>query len=275
MELDAILRRVESLPPLPRTVIEIEEFRTKNDKEISDLLTIIEKDALIVSNILKIANSAMFGFRSKVETPIRAVSLLGINFTVSIAISASTQRLLESSLDPYGVSIDDFMKSSNISSVLANLWLGTFNAELKDEIILPALLQDIGKFVLADFIKSENLEKEFKAKIQSGTSSIEEIEKEVLGVTTSYVTAQIFRHWKLSTNLINSIEFVDDIENVEDDYKEIAQILDVIKTAANMINPLCKSSVEKALQKAKKYGLDSVSLLKSINTLQNRIDEIL
>lgn len=275
MELDAILRRVESLPPLPRTVIEIEEFRTKNDKEISDLLTIIEKDALIVSNILKIANSAMFGFRSKVETPIRAVSLLGINFTVSIAISASTQRLLESSLDPYGVSIDDFMKSSNISSVLANLWLGTFNAELKDEIILPALLQDIGKFVLADFIKSENLEKEFKAKIQSGTSSIEEIEKEVLGVTTSYVTAQIFRHWKLSTNLINSIEFVDDIENVEDDYKEIAQILDVIKTAANMINPLYKSSVEKALQKAKKYGLDSVSLLKSINTLQNRIDEIL
>ena len=64
-----ILQKIESLPPLPKTIIDIEEFRKRKDKEAADLLDIIEKDALIISTLLKISNSAMFGFRSKVETP--------------------------------------------------------------------------------------------------------------------------------------------------------------------------------------------------------------
>ncbi|RBQ29682.1 HDOD domain-containing protein [Aliarcobacter vitoriensis] len=275
MQLEAILKRVEALPPLPRTVTEIEEFRRKSDKEILDLLSIIEKDALIVTNLLKISNSAMFGFRSKVETPLRAISLLGINFTVSIAISTSTQKLLKSSLEPYGVTNNDFMKSSNISSVLANLWLNKFDPSLKEEIILPALLQDIGKFILADFIKSENKDTDFKKRIQEQDDSLEDIEREFLGVTTSYVTAQVFKHWKLSTNLINSIEFIDDISNVQENFKKRAQILDVIKTASNIIEPLSQKSIEKAIKKAKIYNLDANSLQDAINILRTRIDEVI
>ncbi|WP_418185304.1 HDOD domain-containing protein [Aliarcobacter vitoriensis] len=275
MQLEAILKRVEALPPLPRTVTEIEEFRRKSDKEILDLLSIIEKDALIVTNLLKISNSAMFGFRSKVETPLRAISLLGINFTVSIAISTSTQKLLKSSLEPYGVTNNDFMKSSNISSVLANLWLNKFDPSLKEEIILPALLQDIGKFILADFIKSENKDTDFKKRIQEQDYSLEDIEREFLGVTTSYVTAQVFKHWKLSTNLINSIEFIDDISNVQENFKKRAQILDVIKTASNIIEPLSQKSIEKAIKKAKIYNLDTNSLQDAINILKTRIDEVI
>lgn len=273
MKLSSILQKVETLPPLPRTVIEIEEFRAKEEKEIAELLNIIEKDALIVSSILRIANSAMFGFRSKVETLARAVSLLGINFTVSIAISSSTQKLIETSLDAYGVSNDRFMRASNIASVLANLWLNKVDTKLKDEIILPALLQEVGKYVLSDFIKSEQKEAEFKSRIASG-ESIEKIEKDITGTTTSYVTAQIFKHWKLSTNLINSIEFVDDIENVEDEFKNIAQILDVIKTASNILDPLSKSNIEKALKKAKDYNLDLKPLQEAIETIQNRTENI-
>lgn len=275
LQLKAILTRVEALPPLPRTVSEIEEFRRKSDKEITELLKIIEKDALIVTNLLKISNSAMFGFRSKVETPLRAISLLGINFTVSIAISTSTQKLLKSNLEPYGVTNNDFMRSSNISSVLANLWLNNFEPKLKEEIILPALLHDIGKFILADFIKSENKEEEFREKIKAGESSIEDIESEFFGVTTSYVTAQVFKHWKLSSNLINSIEFIDNVNSVHDDFKKIAQILDVIKTVAIITDPLSDKSIEKAIKKAKLYNLDTNNLQNSIKILQTRLDEVI
>ena len=58
-----ILQKIESLPPLPKTIIDIEEFRKRKDKEAADLLDIIEKDALIISTLLKISNSAMLGFR--------------------------------------------------------------------------------------------------------------------------------------------------------------------------------------------------------------------
>ncbi len=265
-----ILQKIESLPPLPKTVTEIEEFRRKINKEAMELLNIIEKDALIISTLLKISNSAMFGFRSKVETPSRAVSLLGINFTISIAIGGTVQNLLMTKLEPYGINSDDFMRASNISSTLANLWLSKIDFDLKEEILLPALLQETGKFILADLILSEKKSDLFKSKISSGIS-VKDAEMELLGVTTSQITAQIFRHWKLSENLINMIEYVDDISNANPEYLKKSQILDIIKTACNVNNPLSEENVSIAMKKATAYGFDVKILKTAIETLQDRL----
>ncbi|CAM3576660.1 HDOD domain-containing protein [Arcobacter aquimarinus] len=270
MSSNNILEKIESLPPLPKTIIEIEEFRKKTNKESAELLEIIEKDALIISTLLKISNSAMFGFRSKVETPGRAINLLGINFTISIAIGGTVQNLLMTNLEPYGINSDDFMKASNISSTLASLWLSKIDIELKDEIVLPALLQETGKFIIADLIVNEGKSDLFKSKIASG-ASIEDTEKELLGFTTSEVTAKIFRHWKLSENLINLIENVDNVSKAEDEYKKKTQILDIIKTAAYINAPLSANNVKKALEKASAYGFDTNILKNAITTLEDRL----
>lgn len=271
MKIEDVLRRVESLPPLPRTIVLIEEYRRDNEKEIDKLHNIISKDALIVTNLLRIANSAMFGFRSKIETPLRAISLLGINFTISIAISTSSQKILVNSLSPYGLTNDTFMNSSNMASVLASLWLEKIDEKLKDEIILPALLLDIGKFILSDLIVSEHLDKEFKIKIDEGIA-IEDLEKEYFGFTSSFVTAKIFKHWRLNPNLVTSIEFVDDLENAPEEFKEKAKILDVIKTATCIKEPLSNNSIKKALEKANKYVFDTKILENAILNLKQRID---
>ena len=267
-----ILEKIESLPPLPKTIIEIEEFRKKINKEAIDLLEIIEKDALIISTLLKISNSAMFGFRSKVETPSRAINLLGINFTISIAIGGTVQNLLMTNLEPYGINSDDFMRASNISSTLANLWLSKIDFDLKEEILLPALLQETGKFILADLILSEKKSDLFKSKISAG-NSVKDVEMELLGVSTSQITAQIFRHWKLSDNLINMIEYVDDISKASPEYVKKSQILDVIKTACNVNNPLSEENIAKAIKKATAYGFDVKIFIKAIETLQDRLLE--
>ena len=121
---------------------------------------------------------------------------------------------------------------------------------------------------------SEKKSELFKSKIASG-ASVENVEKELLGVTTSQITAQIFRHWKLSDNLINMIEHVDDISNASDNFKKKSQILDVIKTACSIKEPLSDESIEKAVQKATAYGLDVKSFKKAIETLQDRLlDEL-
>lgn len=270
MSSNSILEKIESLPPLPQTIIDIEEFRKKHDKEAVDLLKIIEKDALIISTLLKISNSAMFGFRSKVETPSRAINLLGINFTISIAIGGTVQNLIMTSLEPYGINSDGFMRASNISSTLASLWLSKVDIELKDEIILPALLQEIGKFILSDLLISEQKDGLFRSKLASGLS-IEKAEKELLGFTTSEITSKIFGYWKLSENLVNMIEFVDNVENANEKYLTQTQILDVIKTACKVSEPLSDQAIADAIEKATKYGLDVKALKKAIETIQDRL----
>ena len=268
--LDSILEKIESLPPLPQTIIEIEEFRRKREKESDELLSIIEKDALIVSTLLKISNSAMFGFRSKVETPGRAINLLGINFTISIAIGGTVQNLLMANLEPYSINSDDFMDASTLSSSLANLWVSKIDFDLKDELLLPTLLQEAGKYVLADVIISQDKVDQFKMLLAEG-KTLPEAEKETIGLTTSEITAKIFRHWKLSEKLINTIEYVDEISKCEDEYLQKAQILDVIKTACNVTSPLSDENANLALSKAKAYNLDTKSLSAAIEKLQDRI----
>jgi len=263
--------KIDSLPPLPKTIMEIEEFRGKvGDKEPFELLKIIEKDALIISTLLKVSNSAMFGFRSKVETPSRAINLLGVNFTISIAIGGTVQNLLTTNLDPYGITTDDFMDASNLASSLTNLWVAKIDYDLKEELLLPALLQETGKFIVSDVIQSEDRVAEFNKEI-SGDKEIADVEKEMIGKNTSEITADIFRHWKLSENLVNAIEFVDNIKECPSDFLEKAKILHVIKTACNITDPLSDDNCAKALAKAKEFGLDTKLLQKAMDTLQTRL----
>ena len=265
-----IIEKIESLPPLPKTIIEIEEYRQQPEKEASDLLKIIEKDALIVSTLLKVSNSAMFGFRSKVETASKAINLLGINFTISIAIGGRIQNLLKTNLSAYGINSDDFMNASNLATTLVSLWLNKVSIELKDELVLPALLQEAGKFVLADIIESSGKIDDFKEFLSSG-KSITEAEKEITGMSTSLITAKIFKHWKLSDNLINAIEYVDDLDKCDPKYLEKSKILDVTKTICNVSDPFSEENIEKGLIKAKNYGFDLKPLESSIEKLQDRL----
>lgn len=265
-----IVEKIESLPPLPKTIIEIEEFRQEPDKESFELLKIIEKDALIVSTLLKVSNSAMFGFRSKVETASKAINLLGINFTISIAIGGTIQNLLKTNLTPYGISSDDFMRASNLATTLTSLWLNKVSFDLKEELVLPALLQEAGKFVLADVIESTGKTEEFKELLAAG-KKISDVEKEILGVSTSEITARIFKHWKLSDNLINTIEYVDDIEKCPSEYLKESQILSVVKTICDVRDTFTDESIKEGIEKAKSYYLNTIALEEAIEKLQERL----
>ena len=177
--LEDILEKIDNLPPLPQTITEIEEFRKRAEKDADDLLKIIEKDALIISTLLKVSNSVIFGFRTKIETPKRIISLLGINFTIFIAINETVQNMLKTDLAPYKITNEEFMEASSMSSILANLWLSKVDTELKEDILLPALLQEAGKFILSELLIMKNKSTDFINQ-QQNDKDIVEIEKEIL-----------------------------------------------------------------------------------------------
>ncbi len=269
MILDNILEKIESLPPLPQTIEEIEKFKKSKDKEIDKLVKIIEKDPLVITTLLKISNSSFFGFRSKVESVNRVVSLLGINFTIYVAISETINNILTTDLAPYGIESEDFMNASTAASNLVNLWLGQVDNQLKEEVLLASILQETGKFILSELIISRNLTDEFK-KLLENEVEIKNAEKELLGISTSQVTAEIFKYWQLSNDLVDMIMFVDDINLCSSEYKQKSQILDVVKTACQVNSLLTTNSVEKAIKKAVEYNLEVEPLKNAIQILQDR-----
>ena len=104
-----LLEEIHSLPPLPSSVFELNEYKNIGNTNTTELISIIGKDPLMIITILKIVNSSMFGFKGKIETLERAINLLGINFTISVAIGSAIQNNINGNLLAYAVKNDDFI----------------------------------------------------------------------------------------------------------------------------------------------------------------------
>lgn len=268
---ELIVEKIDSLPPLPNSVLELEEFRKMSNKEPLDLLKIIEKDPLIITTVLRVANSAMFGFVSEVETPSRAISLLGVNFTISIALGSVIQNLIQTNLSAYKASTEDFMFACNLASSLVNSWVAKISFDLKEDLLLPAFLQETGKFVISEVIHEKALTEEFQNQLDI-TKDVALVEKEFVGFSCARITANIFKHWNLSHNLIFSIGFVGDTKNCPADYLQKVQILEIIKILSDIRNPLSDANVQRALTKAEEYGLDTSILSQAIESIKFKLE---
>ena len=167
-----------------------------------------------------------------------------------------------------GVPARVVVANGNISSVFTP-FISSVSSQRSDTSNLIKDTELFSVFKIAEYLSHNEI---FKAQIEEGILSIEEVEKEFLGFSSSYVTAQIFKHWKLSPNLINSIEFVDDINSVSKEFERKAKILSVIKTVANIKEPLSEKSIKEGIIKAKEYGFDTKILAQTIENLKTKID---
>lgn len=269
--IEEIAKKVDTLPPLPKTLIELQEFKKKNLQDSAELLSILEKDPLILATLLKVANSAMFGFRHKVETTKKAIELIGINFTLSIAFGSAIKSTLNTNLEAYGLSSEEFMELANMASNLLNKWVAPWDIKLKEELLLPVFLQETGKFILSDIAKENNIEKEFLETIKQNPLEIAKYEQEFFGTTSSQISAAIFTHWGLDENLVEIIKGVDDITNCDSQIQKAVQVLHIVKILCNPITPLEDDIIDKAINKSKKYGLHIQSLKKATEIMQDRI----
>ncbi|MEA3512100.1 MAG: HDOD domain-containing protein [Campylobacterota bacterium] len=266
-------KKIDSLPPLPKTILDLEEFKKSSHKDLEVLQKIIDQDPLIVATLLKVANSAMFGFNNKVESSSRAIHLLGVNFTLSIAFGSAIKNALDTDLGAYGINADGFMRIANMSSNLLSLWIGKVDNTLKEELVLPVFLLETGRFVLSATAIENSVKDEFLSKIKTKPDSIASIEKEYFNTTSTEVTSSIFEHWNLSDSLINIIKYTDNIDNCPDKYKKSAQILNVVKTMCNVIDPMSDNFIEVGIAKATEFGLETRHLEKAIEKMQDRILE--
>ncbi len=78
--------QVESLPPMPCSLRSLLRVVEKEDASAADLVELIQKDEGLAARVLRIANSAYYGLRGKVETLSRAVMTVGFHEVRSMCL---------------------------------------------------------------------------------------------------------------------------------------------------------------------------------------------
>lgn len=105
---DAVMKKLQNLPPLPRTIVDIYALRRSPDPDRNKLLQIINNDPMTAGNLVKISNSVVYGLSKKVKTPDEALTFLGTRMVINVAMSTSMSAHLKPDLSPYGATEEAF-----------------------------------------------------------------------------------------------------------------------------------------------------------------------
>ena len=108
----ARLDRIKDIPTLPTIVFQLNELLLDSDTSIKTVCDTIEKDQAITLKILKLVNSAFYGFKSKVSDLRNAVALLGYNAVRNAIVSLSVINSFPKQLTLMDFDITLFWKHS-------------------------------------------------------------------------------------------------------------------------------------------------------------------
>ena len=152
---DQIIMKVSSFPSMPRAGIKLRALLAEENVSVDEIEAILRHDPGLAANVLRLANSAFFGLRKKVGTLKHAVMLLGVKRFAQIAVSASMSKTMDKAVEGYDLSPGElWLHSIAVSNTAEALARQKKLAETND-VFTPALLHDMGKLILGQFVKEE------------------------------------------------------------------------------------------------------------------------
>ena len=259
-----ILKKIKQLPPLPESAMQIEAVYQNPDSSFNDMVKILEKDPLLTADILKAANSPLYGFSREINAISQAVGLFGMGTVRGFALASIVKKSFVLDLSAYGISNDMFSALSKKQHGLMIAWCLRKENKLLGILSPAAFLVEIGKVLIAQQIMADNKQEAFRDSLAE-LQNVEEAEREVVGVDTPEVSATIFEHWRFESGLVNVIRHCQDPENAEDeDSQRAAKILNVVRQAVPINGVITDDSVESAKKLIEKYDLDMESFDKAL-----------
>jgi len=265
---ESIIKKIKSLPPLPKTIQEFEKAYNDPNVSLEKIAKILEKDPMLVANILKRVNSPFYGLRKEITDLSHAISLLGLSEVKGVVLQNSIKKLLNIDMEPYGISAEEFANISHLQSHLMYRWYRKVDSRKLKLLSLASLLQEMGKIIIADEIIKEDLVFPFKSEIET-TNNILEVEKSFIGLTTAEVTAEMFEYWEFDELFVKSIKFSDNFKDADEESYEYARALNIVKSAIPVNKPLADASINRAIATAESENMDIELLKDAIDSLKN------
>ena len=226
--------RIQDIPTLPTIVFELNRYLQDPETSIARVSETIEKDQAITLKILKLVNSAFYGFKTRISDIRNAVILLGYNAVRNSIISVSVIKSFSPILSLEGFDITEFWKHSLAVAVTAKNLSQTSHRESPDNCFVGGLLHDVGKIILAQYFQ-EMFEKVWLAS-RNEYLSFYEAEKNEIPIDHTKIGAYLAEKWQLPQGLVDAIRWHHDYqsETKNADFKLIIYLANIIVNTYNV-----------------------------------------
>ncbi|MFW8601704.1 HDOD domain-containing protein [Desulfobacterota bacterium M19] len=192
----AALRDTKNLPTLPGIVTKLTRMADDPDTTTEQMGRVISKDHILAAKLLKLVNSAFYGFPQRISSLSSAIILLGFNVVKSLIISASIFEVME---DQDVELWEHSLGCAVASGVIAR----RLEISEPEEISTAGLIHDLGKVA----VKME-FSKEYRAVNQLMAErgiAMREAEMEIMGINHAEVGGWLAKNWNLPIRLVEPI----------------------------------------------------------------------
>ncbi len=198
----ALVKKIEEIPTLPAISQKVLTTVSDEDASISEISSLIEKDQALATQILKVANSAFYGFLHNVSSIDHALVILGINEVKSILLGFSVHNFFS---QHEGALCDQkrFWRHAIICSQVTKLLGRRFNIRNDETLFLIGLIHDIGKVVLDQYFYDDF--EQIISYISATKTTFSKAEKAILGTTHYQIAAKLLTQWQFPENVIMPI----------------------------------------------------------------------
>ncbi len=192
------------LVSLPEIFIKINEMVDDPASSASDVGRVITQDPALTARLLKIANSPLYGFPSRIDTVSRAITIIGMRGIRDLVLATSTIGIF-SRLSTDFLDMSNFWRHSIYCGVLARLLAGQCNVLHVEPFFIGGLLHDIGQLIILN--KLPEMAREAHLRAKDSDLPLTEVEREVIGFDHAQVGAELLRFWRLPVNILDAVEF--------------------------------------------------------------------
>lgn len=229
----SLIEKVGSLYTLPDVALRVNELLSSDKASNDQLEEIIVHDPALTAQLLKLVNSAYYGFPGKVDTVSRAISMIGRqelrNIVIATSVASTFQDIQEDLVD-----METFWYHSITCGVLARLLAEQCKRRERERFFIAGLLNSIGKLILfSQFPEKAGEALSFK---DQGEDAVAEAEQRIFGFTYAELGAELLKEWKLPSSIWQLVATQTDPMNA-DDILQDACILHVAAKIAASIEP--------------------------------------
>lgn len=190
----ALVSDVVGLISLPEVYLRIRELMNDDGARLDDFANIVRIDPNLTASVLRLVNSAYFGFAGQIDTISRALNFIGIRQLHDLVLGVSAMQSF-ANIPNEIIDMSLFWKRSIYCGVLAGLLARECNAVESEKLFIVGLLHEIGHLVL--FTKLPEQSRAALVRSQLETCNIFEIEREIFGFDYAEVGQELLKAWNL------------------------------------------------------------------------------
>jgi HD-like signal output (HDOD) protein len=194
--------KIERLSPAPRILGRAISLLKDPESNIDDIATLIKSDPALVTDMIRGANSVMYGGTERVSSLERALQKIGFSESIRLLNLAVTRIFASRNLESYGMAADDFWAESLFSGIFLRALATITSGVEPDEAHTAGLLRFIGRLAVEQCLKDLGSGAHW-----DGIKQLEDWELEQAGFSNAQASAALLRSWKFPENLIQALQW--------------------------------------------------------------------